>query len=77
MQFCLFKNVKDPGVIDARIRTSKISHEDTRVTCGTCHMGQGSRLHLEDVIGHLLRRDASLSRVYALDTNADQTISPR
>ena len=30
-------------------------------------MGQGSRLHLKDVIGQLLRRDASLSRVDASD----------
>ena len=30
-------------------------------------MRQGSRLNLEDVIGHLPRRDASLSLVYASD----------
>ena len=30
-------------------------------------MCQGSRLHLEDVIGHLRGRDESLSRVYASD----------
>ena len=53
--------MEDPGVIDTRIRTGEIRQEDTRITC------QGSRLHLEDVIGHVPGRDGSLSRVYAFD----------
>ena len=57
--------MENPRVIDAGIRTDKICHKDTKITCGTSRMGQGSRLHLEDVLGHLPRRDVSLSRVYA------------
>ena len=63
--FCLFKNAKDLEVIDARILTSKICHKNTRITRGTCDVGTGSSLDLGNVIGHLPRRDTSLSRVYA------------
>ena len=62
-----FKDVEIPGVVDARICSSKVRQKDTRISRGACHMRQGNRLNLEGVIGQLPGRDASLSRVYASD----------
>ena len=65
--------MKDPGVVDAGACSGKVRQEDARFSRGACNMRQCSRLYLENVVGHLLGRDAPLCWMNTSDGVPEQT----